>query len=242
MTRPAPPTRRIVDTRPVDVDSTLERVAAHRAAEEIEEARVLLRALAEQAPRDLVVRMALADFARAEGHVDQAVRWGIVIDGYTTAHERRVFWRVLIGITTLDRVRTYLRLAPGTDLPRDLAAILPPHLGGTHIDGFYDEARFDDVDTGPSLKGLRGAALLQMWISTPVPAVAASLSAWQHDSPSPALAVVAASLALVSAAAIVGWIVYGVRNRTVGLPLIAVGLFVAGSWFALDATSVPVPE
>lgn len=241
MTRAAPPTRRIVDARPVDVDSTLERVAAHRAAEEIEEARVLLRTLAEQAPRDLVVRMALADFARAEGHVDQAARWGIVIDGYTTAHERRVFWRVLTGITTLGRVRTYLHLAPGTDLPRDLAAILPPHLGGTHVDGFYDEARFDDVDTGPSLKGLGDAALLPMWLSTPVPTVTAALSQAQRESPSASLAVVAAALAFLSLAGIVGWITYGARTRTVGLPLVAVGLLVAGIWFALETALAPVP-
>ncbi|KIU02500.1 hypothetical protein [Frigoribacterium sp. MEB024] len=226
----------------MDIDGTLDIVTAHRAADEIEEARVLLRALAEQAPRDLMVRMALTDFARAEGHVDQAARWGIVIDGYTTAHERRVFWRVLTGITTLDRLRTYLRLEPGADLPRDLAAIMPPHLGGTHVDGFYDECRYRDVDTGPSLKGLGDAALLPMWFSTPIPAVAAGLSAWQRDSPSPALAVVAAALALVSTAAIVGWIVYGVRNRTVGLPLVAVGLLVAGIWLALHATSLPVPD
>jgi len=236
------PAAGMLDTRPVDIDGTLDIVSAHRAADEIEEARVLLRALAEQAPRDLMVRMALTDFARAEGHVDQAARWGIVIDGYTTAHERRVFWRVLTGITTLDRLRTYLRLEPGTDLPRDLAAIMPPHLGGTHVDGFYDEYRYREVDTGPSLKGLGDAALLPMWISAPVPAVAAGLSAWQRDSPSPALAVVAAALALVSTAAIVGWIVYGVRNRTVGLPLVAVGLLVAGVWFALHATSLPVPD
>jgi hypothetical protein len=239
VTRPAAD---MIDTRPVDIDGTLDIVAAHRAGEEIEEARVLLRALAEQAPRDLVVRMALTDFARAEGHVDQAARWGIVIDGYTTADERRVFWRVLTGITTLDRVRTYLRLEPGADLPRDLAAIMPPHLGGSHVDGHYDECRFRDVHTGPPLKGLGDAALLPMWISTPIPAVAAGLSAWQHDSPSQALAVGAAALALVSTGAIVGWIVYGVRNRTVGLPLIAVGLLVAGIWFALDATSVPLSE
>ena len=234
------PAAGMLDTRPVDIDGTLDIVTAHRAADEIEEARVLLRALAEQAPRDLMVRMALTDFARAEGHVDQAARWGIVIDGYTTAHERRVFWRVLTGITTLNRLRTYLRLEPGADLPRDLVAMLPPHLGGTHVDGFY-RARWDD-DTRPTLKGLGDAALLPMWISTPVPAVAAGLSEWQRDSPSPALAVVAAALALVSTAAIVGWIAYGVRNRTVGLPLVAVGLLVAGVWFALHATSLPVPE
>jgi len=232
--RPAPPMRRIVDACPVDVDSTLERVTAHRDAEEFEEARVLLRALAEQAPRDLVVRMALADFARAEGHVDQAARWGIVIDGYTTAHERRVFWRVLTGITTVDRLRTYLRLRPGSDLPRDLTAILPPHLGGTHVDGSYRK-RWDD--DGWQLSGPVDEMLLPLWTTSVLPGVAAVLWRGRLDAPSTLTAVVSTIVVVASIVALVAWIVHGVRSRTIVFPSIASLLLVAGLVFAVGAVS-----
>lgn len=112
----------------MDVDLTLDAVRTLRSRGETAPARLLLRALAEQQPRDVTVRMALADFARSEGEVDQAARWGLLVPGWTTEHERETFGRVLDHISTMSRLRLYLRLGADDALPVDLVPLLPGHL------------------------------------------------------------------------------------------------------------------
>jgi hypothetical protein len=198
----------------VDVDLTLDAVRTLRSQGETESARLLLRALAEQSPRDVTVRMALADVARADGHVDQAARWGLAIPGWTTEHERETFSRVLDHVSTMSRVRRYLRLGPREPLPVDLVPLLPEHL----------------LDRGPSDEDGREprAPFFPLPIALLAPVTGLLSLVARHD-PSgvvPALAT-AASVCLVLAALV--WAVAALVRRRPGPAAFAVALAAAAA-------------
>lgn len=74
--------------------------------------------LIEVTPDDLNSRAALAASYRAEGYDDQAGRWGLLVPGGSTEHERALFARVVAktGDASLERARHLLMLPIDFDL------------------------------------------------------------------------------------------------------------------------------
>jgi hypothetical protein len=81
--------------------------------------RAALRNRIAASPTDVSARTTLAESYRAEGYLDQAGRWGLLVPGGSTENERRLFARVVsrTGESTLARVRRLL-LVP-EDSPMD---------------------------------------------------------------------------------------------------------------------------
>lgn len=97
------------------------RAHAHAERGEVRAAVELLKpyAAAEQPPYEK--RRALAQLYRDLGAPDQAGRWGIVIDGWTTPFERDRLARALVSY---NRPSTFLSLPANAPEPADLPAVL----------------------------------------------------------------------------------------------------------------------
>lgn len=80
--------------------------------------RAALRTRIATSPTDASARTELAESYRAEGYLDQAGRWGLLVAGGSTENERRLFARVVsrTGQSTLERVRHLLLVPEGTPM------------------------------------------------------------------------------------------------------------------------------
>ncbi|ROR67087.1 DUF6584 family protein [Agrococcus jenensis] len=110
------------------------RARAHAAYGRTRAAIDLLKPLATGEQPPYAARRALAELYRDLGAPDQAGRWGVVIDGWTSAFERDRLARALIWY---HEPRAFLSLAAGAPEPADLPAVL--ELRGQH--GERAEAR-----------------------------------------------------------------------------------------------------
>ncbi|PPH44033.1 hypothetical protein C5D09_14345 [Rathayibacter sp. AY1C9] len=77
-----------------------------------------LRSRIDADPLALEARQLLAQTYRDEGYDDQAGRWGVLVPGWTTARERRLFVAVMerTGASTEERLRRLLALPPESPL------------------------------------------------------------------------------------------------------------------------------
>ncbi|MCM6762761.1 hypothetical protein NB037_10075 [Rathayibacter sp. ZW T2_19] len=82
---------------------------------ELRRERERLRARLVRKPLDLAVRTELAASYRADDHLDQAGRWGLLVPGGTTELERRLFARTVArtGDPTRERVQRLILLPEG---------------------------------------------------------------------------------------------------------------------------------
>lgn len=71
-------------------------------------------------------RLELAELYRAEGHPDQAGRWGISVDGWTTNRERDAYRALLRGRgpDAASMLRRLSGIAPGETLTADARAVI----------------------------------------------------------------------------------------------------------------------
>ena len=110
----------------MDVDAAVSRAQAAAARGDLHAAVEGLRAAIEHDPTAEVPRLALASLYRASGHPDQAGRWGIQTDGWTTDAERHAFQRSLRVLSgSAERVLVHqLRLGSARELSGDAVSIL----------------------------------------------------------------------------------------------------------------------
>ncbi|AWB86002.1 DUF6584 family protein [Mycetocola zhujimingii] len=86
----------------------------------------LLKTEVRKNPKSMELRIALAELYRGMGHSDQAGRWGIAVEGWTTSIERDRLARLLAssGVTAQD-IEEFLVLPPGMVAARpDIVALL----------------------------------------------------------------------------------------------------------------------
>ena len=109
----------------MDAAAALDRARELVADGKQREAILLLRARVHAAPTSQDERRAFAQLYRELGHPDQAGRWGILIEGFTTAEERADFVSLLRNSQpTIHRVRSLLLLDRREDLPPEVQRAL----------------------------------------------------------------------------------------------------------------------
>lgn len=184
------------------------RARAHAERGKVRDAVELLKphAAADRPPYER--RRALAQLYRDLGAPDQAGRWGIAIDGWTTPFERDRLARALVSY---ERPRTFLSLPASAPEPADLAAVL--ELRAKHSEGAAQ--RFRDAGEisaqSPESRALRREEAL--W------AAAAVLLALGAVGPSVAIAMgrMLAQDPLAVTAAGAGWSVMALGVLLIGL-------------------------
>lgn len=117
----------------------------------------LLRPAAEADSAPYEARLALAEIYRDMDCPDQAGRWGIAIDGWTTARERDRLASLLAATGVSDRwVRGFLRIPADAAEPIDLGELI----GALPVERLRLRARLRPAPDAPAAERAVGFALL----------------------------------------------------------------------------------